>query len=84
MLVVTNTPQKYEFLGLPVVRDERQGCGPLMGICSGLRLRLDNRLTLPLEVLKNASKKGSIATRVKPPLTGKATDETPPAKPNAR
>ena len=29
--VVTDTPEKYEFLGLPVVRDERQGCGPLMG-----------------------------------------------------
>ena len=37
VLVVTNTPEKYEFLGLPVVRDERQGCGPLMGIYSGLR-----------------------------------------------
>ncbi|WP_319409203.1 NTP transferase domain-containing protein [uncultured Desulfosarcina sp.] len=37
VLLVTNTPAKYEFLRLPVVRDERQGCGPLMGIYSGLR-----------------------------------------------
>lgn len=37
VLLVTNTPDKYEFLRLPVVHDERQGCGPLMGIYSGLR-----------------------------------------------
>jgi len=37
VLVVTNTPEKYRFLGLPLVPDERRGCGPLMGIYSGLR-----------------------------------------------
>jgi putative nucleotidyltransferase with HDIG domain len=37
VLLVTNTPEKYEFLGLPHVVDERPGYGPLMGICSGLR-----------------------------------------------
>lgn len=37
LIIVTNTPEKYEFLGLPMVADERQGCGPLMGIFSGLR-----------------------------------------------
>lgn len=37
VLVVTNTPEKYGFLALPLVADERQGCGPLMGIYSGLR-----------------------------------------------
>jgi len=37
VLIVTNTPEKYEFLGLPLVADERQGCGPLMGIYSGLK-----------------------------------------------
>ncbi len=36
VLLVTNTPEKYEFLGLPQVVDERPGYGPLMGICSGL------------------------------------------------
>ncbi|MBI4798009.1 MAG: NTP transferase domain-containing protein [Desulfarculus sp.] len=36
VLVVTNTPQKYGFLGLPLVADQRQGRGPLMGIYSGL------------------------------------------------
>lgn len=36
VLLVTNTPEKYEFLGLPHVVDERPGYGPLMGICSGL------------------------------------------------
>jgi molybdopterin-guanine dinucleotide biosynthesis protein A/HD superfamily phosphodiesterase len=37
VLLVTNTPEKYEFLHLPIVSDERQDCGPLMGIYSGLR-----------------------------------------------
>ncbi len=37
VLLVTNTPEKYEFLRLPVVHDERRGCGPLMGIYCGLR-----------------------------------------------
>jgi molybdopterin-guanine dinucleotide biosynthesis protein A/HD superfamily phosphodiesterase len=37
VIVVTNTPEKYGFLGLAMVADERQGCGPLMGIYSGLR-----------------------------------------------
>ncbi len=37
VLIVTNTPEKYGFLLLPLVADERPGCGPLMGIYSGLR-----------------------------------------------
>lgn len=37
VLIVTNRPEKYGFLALPLVADERQGCGPLMGIYSGLR-----------------------------------------------
>ncbi len=37
VIVVTNTPDKYRFLGLDLVADERPGCGPLMGIYSGLR-----------------------------------------------
>ncbi len=36
VIIVTNTPEKYKFLSLPLVADERQGCGPLMGIYSGL------------------------------------------------
>jgi len=36
VLLVTNTPDKYRFLNLPHVQDERPGCGPLMGIYSGL------------------------------------------------
>jgi len=36
VLLVSNTPEKYRFLGIPHVRDERPGCGPLMGIYSGL------------------------------------------------
>ena len=43
VLVVTNPPEKYAFLGLPVVGDERQGCGPLMGIYSGMR-RMEHEL----------------------------------------
>ncbi len=35
VLLVTNTPEKYGFLNLPAVPDERPGCGPLMGIYSG-------------------------------------------------
>lgn len=37
VLLVTNTPEKYGFLGLEVVCDERPGCGPLMGIATGLK-----------------------------------------------
>jgi molybdopterin-guanine dinucleotide biosynthesis protein A/HD superfamily phosphodiesterase len=37
VLIVTNSPEKYKFLALPLVADERQGCGPLMGIYSGLQ-----------------------------------------------
>jgi len=37
VFIVTNTPEKYEFLIIPIVTDERQGCGPLMGVYSGLR-----------------------------------------------
>jgi len=37
VLIVTNTPEKYGFLGLASVCDERPGCGPLMGIATGLK-----------------------------------------------
>lgn len=37
VLLVTNTPEKYKFLRLPVVHDEHRGFGPLMGIYCGLR-----------------------------------------------
>jgi molybdopterin-guanine dinucleotide biosynthesis protein A/HD superfamily phosphodiesterase len=37
VLLVTNTPEKYAFLDLPHAADERPGCGPLMGIYSGLK-----------------------------------------------
>ena len=37
VVIVTNSPEKYEFLGLPLAADERKGCGPLMGIYSGLQ-----------------------------------------------
>lgn len=37
VLLVTHTPEEFDFLVLPVVNDERQDCGPLMGIYSGLR-----------------------------------------------
>jgi putative nucleotidyltransferase with HDIG domain len=37
VLLVTNAPEKYSFLGLPCTVDELPGCGPLMGIYSGLR-----------------------------------------------
>jgi uncharacterized protein len=36
ILLVTNTPERYLFLGLPHVPDEEPGHGPLMGIYSGL------------------------------------------------
>ncbi len=37
ILLVTNTPEKYDFLGLPHIHDEVPGCGPLMGIYTGLK-----------------------------------------------
>jgi molybdopterin-guanine dinucleotide biosynthesis protein A len=40
LVVVTNTPERYQQLSLPVrlVPDERPGAGSLMGIYSGLRV----------------------------------------------
>lgn len=35
-LVVTNTPEEYTFLSLPMVSDEVPGAGPLGGILAGL------------------------------------------------
>src|SRR5947209_17482506 len=35
-LVITNTPEEYGFLGLPMVPDEVPGAGPLGGILTGL------------------------------------------------
>lgn len=37
VLLITNTPERYDYLNLPCIADQRQGCGPLMGIYSGLR-----------------------------------------------
>ncbi len=37
VLIITNTPDRYDYLQIPCVTDQRQGCGPLMGIYSGLR-----------------------------------------------
>jgi len=37
VLIITNTPERYTFLQLPMVPDQRPGCGPLMGIYSGLQ-----------------------------------------------
>lgn len=34
--IVTNRPERYAFLQLPMTADRRQGCGPLMGIYSGI------------------------------------------------
>src|SRR5205814_447315 len=36
VLVVTNSPEEYAFLGLPAVADEVPGAGPLGGILTGL------------------------------------------------
>jgi molybdopterin-guanine dinucleotide biosynthesis protein A len=36
-LIVTNEPERYAGLGARVLRDEREGVGPLMGIYSGLK-----------------------------------------------
>jgi molybdopterin-guanine dinucleotide biosynthesis protein A len=37
LLIVTNTPDQYAFLGVPMVPDARPGAGSLGGIYSGLR-----------------------------------------------
>jgi molybdopterin-guanine dinucleotide biosynthesis protein A len=37
LLVSGNDPEKYRFLGLPVIPDEVPGQGPLMGILSSLK-----------------------------------------------
>jgi molybdenum cofactor guanylyltransferase len=36
VLIGANSPEKYAFLGLPVVPDQEPGQGPLMGILSGI------------------------------------------------
>ncbi|HYK74802.1 MAG TPA: molybdenum cofactor guanylyltransferase, partial [Pseudoneobacillus sp.] len=36
LIVVTNTFEDYEFLGLPLVADLRKGLGPLAGLEAGL------------------------------------------------
>ena len=36
IIVVTNNPAAYEHLGVSLVSDEKEGFGPLMGLCSGL------------------------------------------------
>ncbi|MCL4426531.1 MAG: molybdenum cofactor guanylyltransferase [Firmicutes bacterium] len=37
IILVTNTPEEYRFLGLPMVRDIYQGVGPLAGLHAGLQ-----------------------------------------------
>jgi molybdenum cofactor guanylyltransferase len=37
ILLVTNTPEEYKWLGLKMVLDEFPGCGPLAGIHMGLK-----------------------------------------------
>ncbi len=37
ILTSSNDPEKYRFLGLPVIADEVPGQGPLMGLASALR-----------------------------------------------
>jgi molybdopterin-guanine dinucleotide biosynthesis protein A len=37
VLIVTNTPETYDFLGLPMVGDRVPGLGPLGGLEAGLR-----------------------------------------------
>lgn len=37
VVVVTNTPEEYAFLGVPMVRDRAPGLGPLAGLEAGLK-----------------------------------------------
>jgi len=36
-LLVTNTPEQYDFLNMPMIKDQYQGMGPLAGIHAALR-----------------------------------------------
>lgn len=36
LIIVTNSPENYEFLGIPMIPDVEPGKGPLIGIYSGL------------------------------------------------
>lgn len=40
ILIVTNTPQNYEYLGVSLVEDQWPGRGPLVGIYSGLSVSI--------------------------------------------
>lgn len=44
VLVSSNEPSKYRFLGLPVIPDEVPGQGPLMGILSSLKAASRDRI----------------------------------------
>ncbi len=44
MLIGANDPDTYSFTGLPVIKDRKQGCGPLMGIASCLEAARNSRI----------------------------------------
>src|SRR5438105_1342048 len=46
LLVVTNSPQNYAFLGLRVVSDDIQGAGPLGGVLTALAHSLHQRVLI--------------------------------------
>lgn len=44
VLISSNEPWKYRFLGLPVIADEEPGQGPLMGLLSSLKAAAGRRI----------------------------------------
>jgi molybdopterin-guanine dinucleotide biosynthesis protein A len=51
ILISANNPEKYAFLGLPVIRDRSPGNGPMMGIASALEVStLDLNLVVACDI----------------------------------
>ena len=51
LILSTNSPRDYRFLGLPMVEDLRRGIGPLAGLHAGLRASpTDRSFAIPCDV----------------------------------
>ncbi|MFO1442160.1 molybdenum cofactor guanylyltransferase [Bacillus sp. Bva_UNVM-123] len=61
IIIVTNTPSEYEFLGLPIVEDKWKGMGPLAGIHAGLNAtKTDKNLVVACDMPFISSELGAV------------------------
>jgi len=51
IIIISNDPQAYQFLGLPIFPDDAADCGPLQGIVTALqKAALDRVLVVPCDM----------------------------------